>query len=309
MRLQVFTAPSPAEAMTLVRAALGDEAIIVRSEPEGDLTRITATVVGDETLLHAATESIAPIDPFEAMADALDRHGVPPRLSQKLEDATLDLDGEEAFQLLSGAFAQVFRFSPIEECPPHPLMLVGPPGSGKTVAIAKLAARALMAGCQPSLVTTDTVRAGGIEQLESLCRLMRLKLERAPDARQLARILNVSPSSEPTLIDTGGINPYRGSDLRDLRQMAEAANAEPVLVMPGGIDVFDSIELAAAFAGAGVTRFIATRLDLVSRLGSLLAMADATGLAFSEASATPAVAGGLAPLNAEALARLVMPES
>ena len=309
MRLQVFTGRTPAEAMMLVRDTLGDDAIILTSEhSDGDGTKITATVVDDERLLHAATEDVEPVDAFEIVADALDRHGVPARLAQKLEDATIGCHEDEPLALMSAAFDSVFTFRPLEQRPPRPLMLVGPPGAGKTVAAAKLAARALVRGGRPGLITTDTVRAGGVEQLESLCRLMRLELERAPGPRQLTQAIAAADPTCLTMIDTGGINPYAGSDLADLRELVAFAGAEPLLVMPGGIDVFDAIELAAAFTTIGVTRFIATRLDLVHRLGSLLAMADATGIAFCEASATPAVAGGLAPLSPLALAQIILTE-
>ena len=57
------------------------------------------------------------------------------------------------------------------------------------------------------------------------------------------------------------------------------------------------------------TRMLVTRLDMVHRLGSLLAAADAAHLSFCDAGISPDVAEGLIPLNPVALARLLLPEA
>ena len=66
-------------------------------------------------------------------------------------------------------------------------------------------------------------------------------------------------------------------------------------------------QMAEAFARVGCTRLLATRLDMARRFGGLLAAAN-TGLAFTEMSASPIVAHGFQPLDAAALARLLLGE-
>jgi flagellar biosynthesis protein FlhF len=53
---------------------------------------------------------------------------------------------------------------------------------------------------------------------------------------------------------------------------------------------------------------LVTRLDMVHRLGSILAAADANRLAFSDIGTSPSIADGLSPLNPVALARFLMPD-
>jgi flagellar biosynthesis protein FlhF len=158
------------------------------------------------------------------------------------------------------------------------------------------------------LITTDTVRAGGIEQLEVFARIMKLPIHIAETDRQLARIIDDSPADEYVLIDTPGMNPYSPRDMAEIASLAKAVPAEPILIMPAGGDVVDAMEQAQEFAMLGITRMLVTRLDMVRRLGSVLAAADSAKLAFSDCSITPAVADGLNPLDPLGLAKMLMPE-
>ena len=139
--------------------------------------------------------------------------------------------------------------------------------------------------------------------------MLGLDLHRADGPRQLTQLVAAAGKAGPVLIDSAGINPYSASDRSELAAYLVAARAEPVLVLPAGGDVFDSIEIACAFASLGSTRLLTTRLDMVHRLGSQLAAADAAQLSFCDASMTPDIAKGLFPLNPVALARLIMPEA
>jgi len=302
MRLRTFSAASMSEAMALVRAQLGGDAIIVSTEDGDDgLMRVTAAVEPAE-LPAAGNEP----DVIDALSEALAEHGVAPALVEKILGAALPFETEDPLLALSGAFTSVFRFAPLD-AKERPLLMVGPPGAGKTVSIAKLAARAVMAGKPVRLVTADIVRAGGIEQLEAFARVLRLPLQRAESAARLAPLARQSAPQELLLIDTPGINPYSAGDHRELTLLIEASGGEPVLVLPAGGDSFDSIEMARIFRDLGASRMIVTRLDMVRRLGSVIAAADALNLAFAEAGISADIASGLAPIDPVVLARFLLP--
>jgi flagellar biosynthesis protein FlhF len=198
-------------------------------------------------------------------------------------------------------------FAPITAEAGRPLLLVGPPGAGKTLSIAKLAARAVLAGTAPRLVTADTVRAGAVEQLGAFARVLGLPLHRVDGPQRLGAAVAAKPG-ERVLIDSAGVNPYNAGDRRELVQLIAGSGAEPVLVLPAGGDPLDTVDMARIFRDLGSTRMIVTRLDMVQRLSSVLAVADTLGLALSEASLTPEVANGLTPFNAVVLARLLLPK-
>jgi flagellar biosynthesis protein FlhF len=305
MRLRTFTAGTMSEAMALVRARLGDDAIIVSTE-EGDdgNTRVTAAV--DRPERPAA--DIKP-DVIDVLNEALSGHGLAPTLIEKILCAALPFETDDPLLALSSAFTTFFTFSPIDEELRKPLLVVGPPGAGKTVSIAKLATRLVMAGHAVRLVTADTVRAGAIEQLEAFARLLKLPLHRADNPQHLAPLVAEVAPGELLLIDTPGVNPYSAGDRRELSALITASGAEPVLVLPAGGDAFDTVEMARIFRDLGAARMIVTRLDMVQRVGSIIGAADTLRLDFCEAGIAPDIATGLKPFNPVVLARLVLPKS
>jgi flagellar biosynthesis protein FlhF len=307
MRLRTFTAATMTEAMGLVRAGLGPDAIIVSTEEaeDGGMRVIAALDRPERSEPPGLTD--AP-DLIDILNEALSAHGLPPSTVEKILCAALPFETDDPLLALSGAFTTFYGFAPIEAEPRRPLLLVGPPGAGKTVSIAKLATRAVMAGKAVRLITADTVRAGAIEQLDTLARALQLALHRADTVQRLGPLAAGARPDELTLIDSPGINPYGAGDRRELAALIAASGAEPVLVLPAGGDAVDTVEMARVFRDLGASRMIVTRLDMVQRLGSVIAAADALRLGFAEAGVAPDIANGLTPFNPVVLARLILPK-
>lgn len=323
MRLKSFQAATMAEAMRQVRAVLGDDAIIVATRADGSGgVRVTAAIEDETGPAASAAGRMPPgprfgraepartpeIDTADAVADALCRHGTPAPIVDRLVSAVAALDIADPRRALGAALDALFDFEPLPEGPaPKPIMLVGPPGAGKTLTAAKLAARAILRGRSVGVLTTDTVRAGGIDQLQAFTRLLKLKLIAVEDAGALADALTVQRGVEQVIIDSAGRNPFDPDDMRDLGELLDGIDIEPVLVLPAGGDAYEAADIATAFRILGARRVLVTRLDMTRRLGSVLACAYESRLSFSDASLTPKVAEGLTPLTPAALARLIMP--
>lgn len=307
MRLRNFTAPSMQEAMARVRQELGADAIIVSTDDTaaGEV-RVTAAVEEADLRLGQTPPAA---DVTDRLSEALAANGVPGTLAEKILMASLSLDADDELAALSGALAAVFTFAPIpDRGRSRPIMFVGPPGAGKTMTIAKLAARAVMAKRPIRLITADTVRAGAIEQLAAVARILELRLHAVENVRRLAEAA-AGGGEELTLIDTPGINPYNAVDCRDLTALVAAAGAEPLLVTAAGGDAVDCVEIARIFRDLGCSRMAVTRLDLTHRLGSVLAGAAGAKLAFCEAGVAPEIADGLSPFNPMVLARRLLAQA
>jgi flagellar biosynthesis protein FlhF len=306
MRLRNFTAPSMQEAMGLVRQELGPEAIIVATDDEAGAVRVTAALEETEPRPQRAADA----DVTDQLSEALAANGVPGPLAEKLLVASLSFDADDALVALSSALAAVFAFAPIaDHGRSRPLILVGPPGAGKTMAVAKLAARAVIAKRPVTLVTADTVRAGAIEQLAAVARILGIDLHAADSAARLASVVAKASPDALTLIDSSGVNPYSGADRREISALTAAAGAEPILVMPAGGDALDAIDIGRIFRDLGCSRMAVTRLDLTHRLGSVLAAAEASQLAFAEAGIAADIADGLIPFNPVVLARRLIAQT
>lgn len=317
MRLKSFSAPTMKEAMRQVRAEMGEDAVIVstvQSRAGGGSVRITAAVERPD---HESPPPRAPASQSarleritEAVRCALEDHGTPEPIAARLVAAARVLKGEEPRLALAAALDDCFRFAPIPELDfVKPFMLVGPPGVGKTITAAKLAARARLKDESVTVFSTDTERAGGIEQIAKLTKIMRADFRAVADPHEMMAAVGECHVGELVVIDSPGTNPFSDTEMGALGDMIAAARAEPVLVLNAGGDAVEYAEIAAAFAALGATRLAVTRVDMARRMGSILAAADAGRLRFSNVSTTANVGKGLAALNPVSLARLVLPQA
>ncbi|HET6521083.1 MAG TPA: hypothetical protein VFG47_14860 [Geminicoccaceae bacterium] len=306
MRLRTFTAPTASRAIAEARRALGEDAVIVATQETDRGVRITAAVEDEGPDLAALLAPEAPSAVEAELAAACAHHELPAPLAAQLLGEARAAATAEPVSALSQALRALFRFAPLPEVAPIPLLLAGPPGAGKTASVAKLAARAKLAGRAVAVITTDVERAGGVAQLRALTEPLGLPLQVADDAAALRRAVAGSAAlGDLVLVDTTGINPYSGADLARLSLLIEAARAEPLPVLAAGGGVADGAEVAATFRALGAKRFLLTKVDAARRLGGALAAAQA-GLAFGEAGIGPLIGRGLGPLTPAGLARLLL---
>ncbi|MEZ0224350.1 MAG: ATP-binding protein [Alphaproteobacteria bacterium] len=301
------------EAMRQIRDALGEEAIIVstRDGPGGSV-RVTAAVEQqnpsfEDVLQHVDDDGYSGEEIIELVTDTLLKHRVPGTVSEKIIAAAIIQNTNDPQKALQHALERTFSFLTPAQRPRNPLMLVGPPGAGKTLMAAKLAARAVMEGHKPTVITTDITRAGGIEQLSAFLDILELPLGQARDARSLKAAVDDAENLSQTIIDTGGLNPFDPQEMKTLSRLIVGAQTDAALVLPAGIDAEESAEIAMTFEVLGIRRLIPTRLDFARRIGGILSAADRGGLSFADASHTPQVANGILSLDSAALAGLLMP--
>ena len=282
MRLKHYRAASVSEAMAQMRAELGAEALILNTRRWYDGVELTAALEPEG--------SAAP--PERGHVEALTYHAVPDRLR-----------GQLAFGNLAALLGRALAFGTL---PLHakPLLLAGPPGAGKTLTLVRLATRLTLAGQRPMVITTDDAKAGANEQLLAFTRLLDLPLTEACDPLTLSRA--VRREGTAVLIDTQGTDPFDSAQSDRLRALAAAAGASVALVLPAGLDPNEAADLARAYADAGATCLVATRLDIARRLGGIVAAADAGHLPLTEAGIGPGAADGLVPFTAAFLAERLL---
>ena len=238
-----------------------------------------------------------------ALEIALAAHGIPTPQIRKLVRLAAPQPEDDRTAALARVLDQLYLFNPIGTANGR-FMFVGAPGVGKTLAIAKLAARAKAHGRVPRLVTCDTSRHAGIEQLRHFATTLGLTIEIAGDPVALGAL--GANGDAALLIDSAGINPYSLNGRATIEALATAARAEPILVLAAGGDPADTVETAHVFRDIGCQRFVVTRLDIVQRLGSVMAVPEALGIAFAEGLSATSLGDGVETFTAASLAaRLV----
>jgi flagellar biosynthesis protein FlhF len=321
------------EAMKMVRDDLGEDAVIVatREEDGGKTVSITAAIEHEESYYDDYFDVLSKeedggyflADDFleaddiddenaviEHLTDVMLRHSVPEDITDQIISCATVLGLEKPDVSLTAAIEHLFSFKTLPDKPNGTaLLLAGPPGGGKSMAAAKLAARAIIEGGDATLISVDTIRAGGLEQLKAFTEIMQTPLHLAKDHRELKDILDDIDQDHQIIIDTGAMNAFDPEEMRELARFVAAGDIEPVLVMPAGLDSGESGEIARAYGPLGVRYMLPTRLDFARRLGGLLSAAHYGGLIITDASNTPAVANGLINLSPEKLVNLLMPET
>ena len=283
--------------MAQVRAELGPEALILSTRRLAQGVELTAALEQEE--VH---------DPPPTQAIDLSHHGLPGAVSAAVS-GQCSVDG------VARGLRRVLRFGALPlmqvdgEGPPPPLLLAGMPGAGKTLSVARLATRLVLAGIRPTVITADGRRAGAAEELATFTRLLGIRLMVAGSPATLSRALAAAEQADapgPVLIDSSGISPFVAGDVSAIAELVAAARAVPVLVMQAGLHPDDAAEQARAFAPIGARHLLPTRLDLTRRLGSILAAAVSGDLALTEASAGPGATEPALPVTPEYLARRLL---
>jgi flagellar biosynthesis protein FlhF len=306
MRLKTLQAPTMAEAMRLVRDELGENAIIVSTtENRRDGVRITAAVEApDADLDFQGMETEDAL--VERITETLDSHRVPRELADRVASVAAELGTTDILQTLAGALDLVFEFKPLSHAETaRPLLFFGPPGAGKTSIIAKIAARAILEQAPVTMVTTDTVRAGAVQQLEAYGKRLNAPVRTADTPEALAEVMREA-DGRLVLIDTTSVNPFLTQDVAQLRAYTDSADYEGILIMSAGREPLEAQDMAAEFRKFAPDRLLVTGLDMSRRLGGILSALQASGAAFAEISATADIVDGVRPVNPVMLARLLL---
>ncbi len=290
MRLKLYRAAGMAEAMAQLRAELGSDALILATRRVAGGVEVTAAIE------PAPDPDPPPLEPDPGRLAALQFHAVPDGLHAALRTGPLD-----------AALLQILRFEPLPLARSDPpLLLVGPPGAGKTLTVARLATRLVLAGLAPMVITADGKRAGAIEQLAAFTKLLGINLIVASHPLAVGRALTRRQDAAPVLIDSPGTDPFDPTQTEEIAALAATADAVTALVLPAGLDPAEAADLARAYAEPAATLLVATRLDLSPRLGGILAAAVTGRLALTEAGIGPGAADGLVPLTPASLAQRLM---
>ncbi|CAN7361747.1 flagellar biosynthesis protein FlhF [Pseudoxanthomonas sp. LjRoot143] len=154
------------------------------------------------------------------------------------------------------------------------IALVGPTGAGKTTTIAKLAACFAQRhnARDVALVTTDTVRVGGREQLHGYGRQLGIAVHEADSAQTLALVLERLRDYKLVLIDTAGLGQRDRNLVGQLNWLRASGQVKTLLCLPANSHFSDLDEVVRRFSTVQPQGVVLTKLDETGRLGSALSV-------------------------------------
>ncbi|MEZ5753725.1 MAG: hypothetical protein R3D90_02785 [Paracoccaceae bacterium] len=239
-------APDSHKAMEELRRRLGPDALILSTRHSGGMVEVTA-LPPDADPRAAAAPAAAPQDPFDDGIDAEpDPEPEDPHASMASFAEALRAEAARAAARRAAASARPPRMlDPVEDLSrrlflpeglaeewPTRILIAGPPGAGKSMLAARLAARLMLAesGIRPQIIAPVPASLLVEDRLRGWCRLMGLM----PDRPTLAAAMHLpEPRPDaPQIVDLSDI-PDAAPDLA--ARLIETDGAELILCLPAGL--------------------------------------------------------------------------
>jgi flagellar biosynthesis protein FlhF len=222
-----------------------------RNPVQGEVTKQMFAAGFSAQLVRAVADKMPEVDSVEAGME----------WAQSVLATNLPvLENEEALMERGGVFA-----------------LMGPTGVGKTTTTAKLAARCVMrfGASKVALLTTDSYRIGGHEQLRIFGKILGVSVHAVKDAADLQLALTELRNKHIVLIDTIGMSQRDRTVSDQIAMLCGAGHPVQRLLLLNATSHGDTLnEVVQAYRSApgqpDLAGCILTKLDEATNLGSVL---------------------------------------
>ena len=343
MKLKSYFSGTVEAAMKLARKELGEDALLVNARPAMPETQYlgayevvfgladgaTAPLPSRTASGNRLAEEVAELKrEFERMALTLRNSSsngeisVPaPLLVEELPLDANHLYSRLVAQDLDSTLAQsVARGTPLQNfvktdstlgvagSSRRVIVLVGPPGAGKTTTLVKLAARyGLQKRASAQILTADVYTIAAADQLCSLASILGIACEVAETATDLEQKLQEYHSRALVLIDMPGLTRAEMGDAAELIQFVQSQPDFDVhLVLPAYLrpaDMSTAIELYSCFAPK---KLLFTRIDETAQYGTMVGESARSSLPISFFANGQQIPDDLEAATPEKLAELIL---
>jgi flagellar biosynthesis protein FlhF len=289
-------APVPASEVEALRRQVEEiREMLGRMTPSAAAQRSPSEVV-TQTLIDSGVEPALAREIEDAARQRLARRSVP-RIGSPSPAGGFDAQNllVEAAEEISAAFAVAPEIGRVTA-------LVGPPGCGKTTTLVKLAiTQGLARGRAVRLISTDTQRIGGAEQLRTYAEILGVPFQAVESTAALEHAIESAPPSALVLIDTAG---YSAAMLQDLGGdlaafLSRRQDIDTHLVLTASMRLDDLYRTAGLYDAFRPAKLLFTRVDETSSLAAVFCVATRRNKPVSFLSAGQSVPEDLEPATRE----------
>ncbi len=285
MKLRKFVAARTTDALAQIKAELGPDAIIVsiRDLPKsagGPKVEVTAAVDPTDEAPTPKASTVA-ADPdmsalrseIEALRREVSSSGESASLKNELDDLrqlimTQRVDTVDGSTLRTVARGRTLT-APSDS---RVVAVVGPTGAGKTTTIAKIAARAALVRTESvAIITLDTYRVGGEQQMRIFADLIGAPLYTVRDPTKLPEIVSRLAAYDRIYIDTAGRSPSAEAEINlTMSALAAVDGVEVHLVVPADSRAGTIDRWVERIGKSRVDRLLFTKIDEAETLSEVV---------------------------------------
>jgi flagellar biosynthesis protein FlhF len=310
MRIKSYFSNTVEAAVQMAREELGEDALLVQSRPAPPDARHLGTyevvfamedapAVAQRAPAHAEQADLASISELGLFLLTRD---VDLRLVRQIESSiTSEQVGEDEVR---NALGNQFRTGSGEGgTEQRVLALVGPPGTGKTSLVIKLAVKEAQAMRGPvEILSCDSRRVGAGEPLRTLAAIAGFNFDLVPVPERLGRYLAARRQAGLILIDTPGFAPSEAEEMQALASvLRKISGIQTHLVVTAHMRTADLSNAAERYRVFQPGWIAATRWDESESSGGVISLSAATGWPISWLGTGPSV-----PEHLEAASRDVL---
>ncbi len=318
MKIKKFKTKTMQEALSQIRATLGDDAVILSQQKiqgdNGPMLEVTAAVETEQKNETVAPIALRPHMPktTQGLAAILNQHGIDEEISTKVTRAisALEETGFDSTDTLDMVLGKIVPFAApaeaFDKSKTH--VFLGPNGSGKTTTLCKIAVQKKLDKHSIGLITLDFGKIGAFEQINIFAKAIGEKAYMVSSKEDWDKVPESVKNADYLFIDTPGLSPYKKEQVSSLSNTLKEMGLKDLqlhLVAPGSLHDKELLMLPSAYASLSPDTLIFTKLDETMHYGGLINLAVSSGLKVCYITDGPNIPDDLVELDAASLAQKI----